>query len=84
MMWRPRNFVALLIATMACWTERQAAAQLDNLKVENRALRSRLGRGRIFFTDAERRTLGALTKKASDTCSPAPSRTYGMTLSVNF
>jgi len=54
MLWKPRNFVALLIATMACWTERQAAAQLDYLKVENRAL------------------------------SPAPSRTYGMTLSANF
>jgi hypothetical protein len=144
MLWKPRNFVALMIATMACWTERQAAAQLDYLKVENRALRSRLGRGRIFFTDAERRTLGALAKKVSiralreldpivspttllrrhrvanasvewlapknawgvrlwgknpfgaqycrfetagtlnDTCSPAPSRTYGMTLSANF
>jgi hypothetical protein len=72
MLWKPRNFVALLIATMACWTERQATAQLDYLKVENRALRSRLSRGRMFFTDAERLTLGA------------PSRTYGMTLSANF
>ena len=142
MLWKPRNFVALLIATMACGTERQTAAQLDYLKADNRALRSRLGRGRIFFTEAERRTLGALAKKVgikalreldpivspttllrrhrvanasvewlapknawgerlwgknpfgsqhrmfetarNDTCSPAPSRTYGMTLSANF
>ena len=47
MLWKPRNFVALLIATMACWTERQAAAQLNYLKAEKRALRSRLRRGRI-------------------------------------
>jgi hypothetical protein len=25
MLWKPRNFVALLIATMACWIEREAA-----------------------------------------------------------
>ena len=43
MLWKPRNFVALLIATMACWAERRAAAQLDYLKAENLALRSRLG-----------------------------------------
>jgi hypothetical protein len=81
MLWKPRNFVALLIATMACRTERQAPAQLDYLEVENRALRSRFGRGRIFFTDAERRTLGGTL---NDTCSPAPSRTYGMTLNANL
>jgi hypothetical protein len=28
---------------MACWAERRAAAQLDYLKAENLALRSRLG-----------------------------------------
>ena len=35
---------------------------MEYLKGENRALRSRLGRRRILFTDAERRTLGALAK----------------------
>jgi len=47
------------------WTERQAAAQLDYLRVENCALQSRLGRGRIFLIDAERRTLSALAKEVS-------------------
>ena len=36
---------------------------MEYLKGENRALRSRLGRRRILFTDAERRTLGALAKE---------------------
>jgi putative transposase len=48
---------------MACWLERQSASQIEYLKAENRALRSRLGPGRILFTEAERRTLGALAKK---------------------
>ena len=47
---------------MACWLERQAFSQMEYLKGENRALRLRLGRRRILFTDAERRTLGALAK----------------------
>jgi hypothetical protein len=48
---------------MASWLERRAAAQIDYLKAENRALRSRLGRRRLLFTDAERRTLAALAKE---------------------
>jgi putative transposase len=47
---------------MASWLERRAAAQIDYLKAENRALRSRLGGRRILFTDAERRTLAGLAK----------------------
>ena len=48
---------------MASWLERSSIAQIEYLKAENRALRSRLGRRRILFTDAERRTLGALVKE---------------------
>ena len=48
---------------MACWLERQSALQIEYLKAENRALRSRLGPKRILFTDAERRTLGTLAKE---------------------
>jgi hypothetical protein len=54
--------LALLVASMASWLERRAAAQIDYLKAENRALRSRLGGRRILFTDAERRTLAGLAK----------------------
>jgi hypothetical protein len=48
---------------MGCWLERQAAAQIEYLKAENRLLRSRLGRRRIVFTDAERSTLATLAKE---------------------
>lgn len=48
---------------MACWLERQAAAQIEYLKAENRALRARLGRRRIIFRDSERRTLATLAKE---------------------
>ena len=48
---------------MGCWLERQAVAQVDYLKAENRLLRARLGRRRILFTDPERRTLAALAKE---------------------
>jgi hypothetical protein len=58
MLWKPRNLLALVTASMACWLERHAASQIDYLKAENRALRSRLGRGRILFTDAERLRCG--------------------------
>jgi len=63
MSWTPRNFLALLVASMGCWLERQAAAQIEYLKAENRLLRSRLGRRRIVFTDAERSTLATLAKE---------------------
>jgi hypothetical protein len=63
MAWMPRHFLTLLIASMACWLERQSALQIEYLKAENRALRSRLGPGRILFTDAERRTLGTLARQ---------------------
>jgi putative transposase len=53
----------LLSAGIACWLERQAAARIEYLKAENRALRARLGNRRIVFTDAERRTLGSLAKE---------------------
>lgn len=48
---------------MSRWLERQAAARIEYLKAENRALRTRLGRRRIVFTDAERRTLATLAKE---------------------
>jgi transposase InsO family protein len=48
---------------MGCWLERQAAAQIEYLKAENRLLRARLGRRRLVFTDSERRTLAALAKE---------------------
>lgn len=47
-------------AGIACWLERQAAAKIEYLKAENRALRARLSGRRILFADAERRTLGSL------------------------
>jgi putative transposase len=63
MAWMPKQFLTLLVASMACWLERQSAAQIEYLKAENRVLRSRLGPRRIIFTDAERRTLGTLAKQ---------------------
>ena len=51
---RPGPFLALVSAGIACWLERQAAARIEYLKAENRALRTRLSRRRIIFTDAER------------------------------
>src|SRR5487761_2516342 len=63
MSWKPRTFLARLVASMGCWLERQAVAQVDYLKAENRLLRARLGRRRILFTDPERRTLAALAKE---------------------
>jgi polynucleotide 5'-kinase involved in rRNA processing len=51
---KPTSLLALLIASMASWLERQAASQIDYLKADNRALRSRLDRRRILFSDAER------------------------------
>jgi len=62
MSWKPPHLVALLVACMASWLERRAAAQIGYLRAENRALRSRLGRRRILFTATERRTLSALAK----------------------
>jgi transposase-like protein len=62
MSWRPGNFVVLLVASMGCWIERQAEARIEYLKAENRLLRSRLGRRRVLFSDAERRTLATLAK----------------------
>ena len=55
--------MALLVASMGCWLERQAEARIENLKAENRLLRSRLGRRRVLFSDAERRTLATLAKE---------------------
>jgi hypothetical protein len=63
MFWRPTNFLALLVASMANWLGRHAATQMDYLKAENRALRTRLAGRRIVFTDAERPTLGTLAKR---------------------
>jgi putative transposase len=62
---RPGSFLALLSASIACWLERQSAARIEYLKAENRALRARLGRRRIVFTDAERRTLATLAKEVA-------------------
>src|ERR1700689_520152 len=63
MSWNPRTFLALLVASMGCWLEREAVAQIEYLKAENRLLRSRLGRRRLLFSDAERRTLATLAKE---------------------
>ena len=63
MPWKPRTFLALLVAGMGCWLERQGAAQIEYLKAENRLLRARLGRRRFLFTDPERRTLAVLAKE---------------------
>src|ERR1700722_20086197 len=60
---RPGSFLALVSAGIACWLERQAAARIEYLKAENHALRARLGKRRIVFTDAERRTLASLAKE---------------------
>ena len=60
---RPGSFLALVSAGIACWLARQAAARIEYLKAENRALRDRLGRRRMIFTDAERRTLAKLAKE---------------------
>ena len=62
MSWSPRSVLALVAASMASWLERQSAAQIEYLKAENRALRARLGKRRLLFTDAERRTLATLAK----------------------
>ena len=62
MSFRIEHFVALPSGSIAAWLERHAAARIESLKAENRALRSRLGGRRIVFTDAERRTLGSLAK----------------------
>jgi hypothetical protein len=63
MLVRPGSFLAMVSAGIACWLERQAAARIEYLKAENRALRIRLGRHRMIFTDAERRTLAKLAKE---------------------
>src|ERR1700680_2918276 len=36
MPWTPRTFLALLVASMGCWLERQAGAQIAFLKAEQR------------------------------------------------
>jgi putative transposase len=48
---------------MGCWLEREAIAQIEYLRAENRLLRSRLGRRRLLFSDAERGTLATLAKE---------------------
>src|SRR3982074_3762920 len=63
MTWKPRNFLALLVASMGCCLERQAAAHIEYLRAENRLLRSRLGRRRLVFTNSERRALATYAKK---------------------
>src|ERR1700730_10647659 len=57
------NLLALLVASMGCWLERQALAQIEYLKAENRLLRSRLGRRRGLFSNAERHALATLAKE---------------------
>ena len=59
------NFITHLSGSITAWLERQAAARIEYLKAENRALRIRLSGRRIVFSDAERRTLGILAKKLS-------------------
>jgi len=47
----PSHWLTLVIASMACWFERQASAQIDYLRAEDRALRSKLAGRRILFTE---------------------------------
>ena len=56
------DFIALLSGSIAAWLERHAAARIEYLKAENRALRSRLAGRRIIIMDVERRTLATLAK----------------------
>ena len=60
---RVDNFIALLSGSIAAWLERHAAARIEYLKAENRALRARLGSRRILLTDAERGILAAMAMK---------------------
>ena len=62
MSWNPRNVRAWVTVGMPSWLERQSAAQIEYLKAEKRCLRARLGKRRILFPDAERRTLATLAK----------------------
>jgi hypothetical protein len=65
MSWKPRTFLALLVASMGCWLERQAVAQIEYLKAENRLLRSKTRRRRLLFSDAARRILATLAREVA-------------------
>ena len=56
------RLLQFLLMLAAGWLQRQQAATIDYLKVENRTLRERLGGRRIIFTDAERRQLAERAK----------------------
>ena len=56
------SLMQFLIVVLAAWLTRQQDAFIEYLKVENRMLKARLGRGRLFLTDAERRLLARHAK----------------------
>ena len=54
-----------LIVVLAAWLARQQEAFIEYLKAENRMLKARLGRRRIIFTDAERRSLLGMRRQSA-------------------
>ena len=54
--------IQFLIAVLAAWLARQQEAFIEYLKAESRMLKARLGRGRIIFSDTERRLLARHAK----------------------
>ncbi len=61
---QPTNFnpIAFLIALAAGWMQRGQQRLIDYLIEENRTLKSKLGKRRIRFTDAERARLARAGK----------------------
>jgi len=59
---QPPSLLQFLIVMLAVWLARQQEAFIEYLKAENRVLKTRLGRRRIIFSDAERRLLARHAK----------------------
>ena len=55
--------MAMLLAMLAGWINRQQADVIDYLKAENQILREKLGKKRILLDDSQRRRLAILGKK---------------------
>jgi putative transposase len=56
------SLVQFLVVVLAAWLTHEQDAFIEYLKAENRMLKGRLGRGRLLFTDAERRLLARSAK----------------------
>ena len=56
------SLIQFLIVMLAAWLARQQDAFIEYLKAENRVVKTRLGRRRLIFTDAERRLLARHAK----------------------